>query len=82
MLTMLASWFVAFALLLYLRGAFGFSSRYVNFAMPAIALCAGVTAAWIYARGLPGRAVALGTALLLGAQGLYHWYILVMYQYH
>lgn len=81
-LTMLVAWFAAFFLLIVVRAEFGFSSRYVNFAMPAIALCAGAALAWLYDRGLVGRAISLGLVALLSAQGLYHWYILVMYQYH
>jgi hypothetical protein len=80
--TMLIAWFAAFALLIMVRAEFGFSARYVNFAMPAIALCAGAALAWVYARGVLGRVISLGLILLLTAQGLYHWYILVMYQYH
>ena len=82
LVTMLVAWFAAFALLMLVRAEFGFSARYVNFAMPAIALCAGAALAWLYARGLLGRAIAIGLVLLLTAQGLYHWYVLVMYQYH
>lgn len=82
LITMLVAWFAAFALLILVRAEFGFSSRYVNFAMPAISLCAGVALAWIYARGLLGRAISLGLLAILSLQGLYHWYILVMYQYH
>ncbi len=82
LVTMLVAWFAAFALLIYLRSDFGFSSRYVNFAMPAIALCAGCAFSWVYARGLAGRALSLGLALVLAAQGLYHWYVLVMFKYH
>lgn len=82
LLTMLSAWFVAFFLLIVVRAEFGFSSRYVNFAMPAISLCAGGALAWLYARGGLGRAITLGLGVLLTAQGLYHWYILVMYQYH
>lgn len=80
--TMLIAWFAAFGLLIAVRAEFGFSSRYVNFAMPAIALCAGAALAWLYARGLIGRAISMGLSLVLTAQGLYHWYILVMFQYH
>ncbi len=82
LVTMLTSWFAAFALLMFVRAEFGFSARYVNFVMPAIALCAGAALAWVYARGLLGRAISLGLVLLLTAQGLYLWYVLVMFQYH
>lgn len=82
LITMLTSWFAAFALLMFVRAEFGFSARYVNFVMPAIALCAGAALTWVYSRGLLGRAISLGVVLLLTAQGLYHWYVLVMFQYH
>ncbi|MGB8648290.1 MAG: hypothetical protein WCF84_23840 [Anaerolineae bacterium] len=82
LLTMLAAWFAALGILMYTRAEFGFSSRYVNFAMPAIALCAGAAFSWVYAHGLVGRGLALGAAAFLGAQGAYHWFVLVMYKYH
>jgi hypothetical protein len=80
--TMVLAWVAAFALLVLVRAEFGFSARYVNFAMPAIALCAGMALAWVYARGLLGRIASFGLITLLTAEGLYNWYILVMYQYH
>jgi hypothetical protein len=89
--TMLAAWFIAFALLIFVRAEFGFSSRYVNFAMPAIAMCTGITlsAAWNYSRSWtlmclprPGQLIAAGLALVLAGQGAYHWFVLVMFKYH
>lgn len=81
-LTLLIAWFAAFGVLLIVRAEFGFSTRYVNFFMPGIALCAGVVWSWIYARGVVGRIVSLGLALILAAQGFYHWYVLAMFKYH
>ena len=80
--TMLVAWSAAFALLLTMRAALGFSPRYVSFAMPAIAICAGAAWAWLAARGLIGRLAVAGLLLLLTAQGAYHWYVLAMFKYH
>ena len=82
MALMLLACFATFALLLFVRAQFGFSARYVNFIMPVLALCAGLGCAWMYERGWLGRIAAWGVVLLLAAQGLYHWYVLVFFKYH
>lgn len=48
---LLVAWILAFFLLAWVRAEFGFSTRYVNFAMPAIALCAGAAWAWLWDAG-------------------------------
>lgn len=79
---MLAAWFGAFLVMLIIRAQFGFSARYVNFVMPALALCAGMAFAWVWERGILGRIAAFGASALLAAQGLYHWYVLIFFKYH
>jgi hypothetical protein len=80
--TLLGAYGVSFLVSLALRATLGFSPRYVNFTLPAIAVCAGVTWAWIYGRGRAGRLAAVGISLVLLVQDAYQWYILAMYQYH
>jgi hypothetical protein len=79
---LLAAWIAAFFIMLGIRAQFGFSARYVNFVMPALALCAGTAFAWVWERGILGQIAAFGASAVLAAQGLYHWYVLVFFKYH
>ncbi len=82
LLTLVLASFAAFAVSIGLRATIALSARYVNFALPVIAVAAGAAWAWLHERGKLGQLVALALVVLVAAQGAYQWFMLVMYKYH
>jgi hypothetical protein len=79
---LLLLWFAATVILAVMRGLIGFSTRYVIFVLPVICLSTGALLAFVYDKGWIGKLLALAFCALLTVQGLWLWYVLMMFYYH